>query len=153
MSSEPLAGLQIGPGDAVAIAVSDQLPADTAERLASQIAERLDRLSAPTSQRTWIVATSGDDEQAARVVATIETHAAGAGVLVHDPRELDELIFERRLPGQRRGGVYLNALWQSASVRIACGEPLELVNGLSAWFNPVDRLRAADLQADLLMRA
>lgn len=151
MSADPLSELRIEPHDAVAIAVSDGLSTDAAERLASQIAGRLDQLSLAAAQRTWIVATTGDDERAARVVAAIAKHAGDAAVIVHDPRDLDGLTFERRLPGQRRGGMYLNAVWQSASVRIACGDVVALVTGLSAWFNPPDRLERDDLNADLTL--
>ncbi len=150
---EALEASPLGHLENVAVAISDQLQPVAVSELASLIARRLRSVAVPASQQTWIVASSGDDASAARTVAALSDHAGQARLIVHDPRALDDLIFERRIPGQRRGGIYLNAAWQSASVRIACGEPLDLVDGLSAWFNPPARLREADLHADLLLRA
>ena len=146
-----LESLAIDHRDGVAIAMSDRLGPDRAAHLSRRINGRLDQAGVPESQRTWIVATAGDDEAAARIAAAVSDVSGGARVVVHDPREPDDLTFQRRLPGQRRGGVYLNHVWQSASVRIGCGDGLALVDGLSAWFNPVARLSADDLHADLLI--
>ena len=146
-----LGSLSIDHRDEVAIAVSDRVLPDRAARLSRRINERLDQAGVAVSQRTWIVATTGDDEAAARIAAAVSDVSGGARVIVHDSREPDGLTFQRRNPGERRGGVYLNHAWQSASVRIGCGEPLALVDGLSAWFNQVARLSADDLHADLLI--
>lgn len=145
--NDDLQSFRVDHTDDVAIALSDQLPVDVAEKLARQIATRLAAAAVPSPHRTWIVASSGDDEAAANVASAIAEHVADATLLVHDPRAFDDLTFERRIPGQRRGGVYINAAWQSASVRIACGDPLQLVDGLSAWFNHPAQLRADDLDA------
>ncbi|MDE2745414.1 MAG: hypothetical protein OXI41_05445 [Chloroflexota bacterium] len=149
--SDALGRLTVGRGDDVAIAVSDRLTADSAARLSKGISDRLTEMGVPVSQRTWIVATAGDDEAAARIAAAVSDVSGGARVMVHDPREPDGLTFERRNPGQRRGGVYLNHAWQSASVRIGCGDGLALADGLSAWFNSAAQLSADDLHADLLI--
>lgn len=146
-----LESLSVGHRDDVVIAVSDRLGSGDAGRLARRIDDRLNRGGVPASQRTWIVATAGDDGAAARTAAAVSEVSGGARVIVHDPREPDDLTFERRIPGQRRGGVYLNCVWQSASVRIGCGPALALVDGLSAWFNPVARLTADDLHADVVV--
>ena len=137
--------------DDVVVVISDQLAPQIAAGMARRIHDRLSEARVPSSQRTWIIATTGDDEAAAKSAAVVSDLSGSARVVVHDPRELDDLTFERRVPGQRRGGIYLNHAWQSASVRISCGDPLEVVDGLSAWFNPVARLSADDLHADLLL--
>lgn len=146
-----LDSLSIDQRDEVAIAVSDRVLPERAAHLLKRINDRLDQAGVAVSQRTWIVATTGDDEAAARIAAAVSDVSGGARVMVHDPREADGLTFQRRNPGERRGGVYLNHAWQSASVRIGCGEPLALADGLSAWFNPVTELSAEDLDADLVI--
>ena len=147
-----LASLSIDHRDEVAIAVSDGLLPDSAAHLLKRINDRLDQAGVAVSQRTWIVATAGDDAAAARIAAAISDVNSGARVIVHDPREPDGLTFQRRNPKQRRGGVYLNHVWQSASVRIGCGDGLALADGLSAWFNSAAQLSVDDLNADLLLR-
>ena len=146
-----LAALSITHKDDVAVAISDQLEPGVASELVRRIDARLGQAGVPVLQRTWIIATTGDDEAAARTAAAVSDFSGTARVVVHDPRELDDLTFERRVPGQRRGGIYLNHAWQSASVRIACGDPPVVVDGLSAWFNQIARLSADDLHADLLL--
>ena len=152
MHEEPgLAMLLLDHRDDVAIAVSDRLLPDRAARLSRRVNDRLDQAGVPVSQRTWIVATTGDDEAAARIAAAVSDVSGGARVIVHDSREPDGLTFERRVPGQRRVGIYLNHAWQSASVRIGCGDGLALADGLSAWFNAAAELSADDLRADVLI--
>ncbi len=146
-----LQALGVGPDDLVAIAVSDRLAADIAGELAEQISERLRAAAVPRDRRTWIIATRGDDEAAAAAAAAISDRLDGARLIVHDAREPDDLTFQRRQPGQRRGGIYLNHAWQSAGVRIACGEPKRVLVGLSAWFNAPARLQADDLDADVVL--
>lgn len=143
--------LSIERGDDVAIAVSDRLSAGVAARLAREITERLREAGVPRGQRTWIVATRNDDEAAASTASAISDHVDGARLIIHDSREPDGLTFQRRIPGQRRGGIYLNAAWQSASVRIACGEPRRVLFGLCAWFNRPTQTRPDDLGADVLL--
>ena len=144
-----LAALSVEYDDYVAVAVSDQLDPDLASRLVGLISDRLDQVGVPLNQRTWIVATSGDDSAAAVVAAVVSDVSDAARLIVHDPQEPDDLIFQRRIPGQRRGGIYLNAAWQSASVRIGCGDAGDLVVGLAAWFNARGQVQPEDLQADL----
>lgn len=146
-----LAMLSADHRDDVAVAVSDRVSPDDASELSARINDRLDQAGVAASQRTWIVATAGDDEAAARIAAAISDVNGGARVIIHDPQEPDGLTFQRRNPGQRRGGVYLNHAWQSASVRIGCGDGLALADGLSAWFNSAAQLSADDLNADLLL--
>lgn len=149
--AEGLKGLSLSRRDDVAIAFAPTVSISEASTFAQQVARRLDEAGVPAVQRIWIVASTGDDESAARLIAAISAQASGARLLIHDPREPDDLTFQRRIPGQRRGGIYLNAAWQSASVRIGCGEPLDLVIGLSGWFNRRTSLRADDLNATLLL--
>ena len=150
-SKPTLSSLSVDHRDDVAIAVSDRLATDVAARLAAAITARLHEDALPRSQRTWIIATRNDDEAAASMAAAISDHIDGARLMIHDSREAEGLTFQRRLPGQRRGGIYLNAAWQSASVRIACGEPRRVLFGLCAWFNPAAGLRQEDLNADLVL--
>ena len=147
--SDAVSRLQVTHRDDVAIAVSVQLSPDVAANLAETIEQRLRDAAVPLNQRTWIIASSGDDESAARTIAAISDFAEGARVTVHDARDPDGLIFQRRIPGQPRGGIYLNAAWQSASVRIGCGDPQDLVLGLCAWFTAPGQIFSEDLQADL----
>ncbi len=149
--SDALRGLSVDHRDEVAIAVSDRLAPGVASGMVREINERLSQAGVPMVQRRWIIATTGDDEAAAQTAAVVSDHSGSAPVIVHNPRDLDGLIFQRRIPGQRRGGIYLNQHWQQASVRIVCGEPLDLVDGLSAWFNRRRQLEAEDLGASLLI--
>ena len=147
-----LSELVVDRADDVAIAVSERLSGDVAGALAEAVAARLDGAGVPMAQQTWIVASAGNDERAARTTAAISDYSGGARLIIHDPRDLDGLVFERRHPGQRRGGVYLNARWQAASVRIVCGEPLEVARRICAWFNPPRAVQVSDLRADLVLR-
>ena len=149
--SDALHVLAVDHGDDVAVAVSDRLPTDVAARMARAVTARLNEAAVPRGQRTWIITTRGDDQAAASVVAAISDQIDGARLIIHDARAPDDLIFQRRIPGQRRGGIYLNAAWQSASLRIACGEPGRVMFGLCAWFNPAARLKREDLNADLVL--
>ncbi len=144
-----LAALTADYRDDVSVAISARLDPNIASSLASSIHDRLDQVGVPVSQRTWIVAASGDDSAVARTAAAVSDVSGTARLIVHDPHDPDDLIFQRRIPGQRRGGIYLNAAWQSASVRIGCGVALELVQGLSAWFNAPGQVQPEDLQANL----
>ena len=149
--SDAVSRLQVTHRDDVAIAVSVHLSPDVAANLARAIEQRLRDAAVPLNQRTWIIASSGDDESAARTIAAISDFTEGARVIVHDARDPDGLIFQRRIPGQPRGGIYLNAAWQSASVRIACGDADAVVVGVAAWFNATELVGAKDLMADLVM--
>ncbi|MCY3567974.1 MAG: hypothetical protein OXH38_05065, partial [Chloroflexi bacterium] len=121
--------------DRVAIAVAPTLTRRQAEVLAREAAQLLDDAGVPFHQRTWIIASGGDDTRSARIAAALTDAVGPSPLTFHDRTEPDGLIFQRRQPGQRRGGVYLNHEWQSASVRIGCGDPLDLVEGLSGWYN------------------
>ena len=144
-----VAALSVEYDDYVAVAVSDQLNPDLASRLVGLISDRLDQVGVALTLRTWIVATRGDDSAAAGIAAVVSDVSGAARLIVHDPQEPDDLIFQRRIPGQQRGGIYLNAVWQSASVRIGCGDAGDLVVGLAAWFNSPGQVQPEDLQANL----
>ncbi len=145
---QTLGDLSIGRDDDVAIAFAPTISPRAAARAAERIARRLDDAGAPRNQRIWIAA-AGGDQQMARLASAIAGAIGDSALILHDPRDLDGLIFQRRVPGQRRGGIYLNAAWQTASVRIAVGAALDLVDGLSGWFNRCASLRADDLHAAL----
>ena len=144
-----LATLSADYRDDVSVAVSAQLDPDEALSLARLISDRLDQVGVPVSQRTWIVAARDEDSAVARTAAAVSDVSGAARLIVHNPQEPDDLIFQRRIPGQRRGGIYLNAAWQSASVRIGCGDAGDLVVGLAAWFNAPGQVQPKDLQSNL----
>lgn len=158
MTDEPgaehlLAMLDIARHERVAIAVSPAIGPDRAAQLAERITARLDQAGVPSQRRSWIVVAADDpDAEAIAVISALSDAIGAAPLTLHDRREPDGLIFRRRLPGQRRGGVYLNALWMQASVRIGCGAPAELAGGLCAWFNDPAALDAErDLGATLML--
>ncbi len=147
-----LPDLSLARHDGVAIAFDPALEPATAGELASRIRARLDAVPVPPRQQDWLVAAAGGEEAAALVLAAVEPQARGARLALHDPHDPDALIFQRRIPGQRRGGIYLNAAWQRASIRIACGDPARVLRGLAAWFTPPDALEIErDLAADALL--
>ena len=152
---DSLAKLSVGRGDDAAIAFApDDVPPDQAKQLAQEIARHLGESGLPRGQRVcWIIAAeaSDDESRTAKLASAIADAVTGSLLIIHDPRDLDALIFQRRIAGQRRGGVYLNAAWQSASVRIACGEPMSVLFGLCAWFNQPARLRPEDLNANIVL--
>ncbi len=148
--AQALESLLVGRDDDVAIALSPTLSARDAACIARDVARRLDNAGVPPDQRAWMIAAS-NDEQTARLLSEIADAISDSPVILHDPHDPDALVFQRRTPGQRRGGVYLNAVWQNASVRIAIGAALDLVEGLSGWFNQRAILRADDLRATLLL--
>ena len=150
---QSLAELSVGRGDDAVIAFAPDFPPDQAEQLAQEIAWHLGASGLPRGQRVWIIAAdaSDDESRTAKLASAIADAGTGSLLIIHDPRDLDALIFQRRIAGQRRGGVYLNAAWQSASVRIACGEPMSVLFGLCAWFNQPARLRPEDLNANIVL--
>ena len=159
MTDEPgpeqlLAMLEIARHDRAAIAVSHRIGAPRAAELAERITSRLDRAGIPARRRIWILAAAPGldlDSEAAPVLAALADSIGSAPLVLHDPRDADSLIFRRRPPNQKRGGIYLNAQWMQATVRIACGPPHELAAGLSAWFNDPASLAPADLSATLVL--
>lgn len=144
--------LEIAPHDGAAVAFDPTLAPESAGRLAAEAARRLDAAGVPARQRTWIVGAGADDMSSALLLAAIEPFTRGSRLALHDPQDADGLVFERRLPGQRRGGVFLNADWQHASVRIACGDGARVLAGLAAWFTPAALLNPeTDLRADAVL--
>ncbi len=148
---DDLAAMNINHHDDVAIALAPTLSPRRAAFVARRIARCLDDAKTPGDQRTWIIAAGADDDVAARLSAAIADAVADAVLTIHDPGEPDGLIFQRRIPGQRRGGVYLNQHWQQASCRIVVGDAELVAVGLSAWFNGRGQVCADDLQADLVI--
>ena len=144
--------LEIAPHDEAAIALDPALAPAEAARLAAEAARRLDAAGVPARQRTWIAAAGAGDEAAALLLAAIEPSARGSRLALHDPQDADGLVFQRRFAGERRGGAFLNADWQRASVRIACGDEGRVLAGLAAWFTPAAILDAGtDLRADAVL--
>lgn len=141
--------LEFARHDGVAIAFDPALDPAAAGELASRIRARLDAVPVAPGQQDWLVAAADDEEAAALVLAAVEPRARGGRLALHDPHDPDALVFQRRIPGQRRGGIYLNAAWQLASIRIACGDPARVLRGLAAWFTPQNVLEVErDLAAD-----
>ena len=144
--------LEIAPHDAAAIAFDPTLAPESATRLAAEAARRLDAAGVPARQRIWIVGAGADDMAGALLLAAIEPYTRDSRLALHDPQDADGLIFERRFSGERRGGVFLNADWQRASVRIACGDRARVLAGLAAWFTPAAMLDPeTDLRADAVL--
>lgn len=159
MTDEPgaehlLAMLELARHDRVAIAVAPSIAPARAADLAEKITARLNQAGVPKNRRAWIVAqtdSSHADAQAAAVLAALSDAIGSSPLTLHDPRDADGLIFHRRPPNQKRGGIYLNAQWLQATIRIACGQPAELAAGLSAWFNDPATLASKDLAATLIL--
>ncbi len=143
--------LSITRADDVAIALAPTLALRRAAVVARRIARWLDDAGVPGDQRVWIVAAGAGDEVAARLSAAVADAVGDGALVIHDPRDPDGLIFQRRIPGQRRGGVYLNQRWQQASCRIVVGDVEVVAAGLSAWFNGRGVVCGADLGADLVV--
>lgn len=140
-AEELLAQLSVERHDGVAVAVSSGLALGVVAGLAEAIVLRLDRAGVPSWQRVWIVAADGSSEQSASVLGVLSEVVGGDRLVLHDPGDADGLIFQRRLVGERRGGVYLNGEWQLASVRIGCGEGWSVAGGLCGGFNDGGMLR------------
>ncbi len=162
MTDEPgaehlLAMLEIARHDRIAIAVAPGIAPGRAADLAETITARLNQAGVPPSCRAWIVAQPAQadspnaDVQTAAVLAALSDAIGASPLTIHNPRDVDDLIFRRRPPNQKRGGVYLNAQWMQAAIRIACGPPDELAAGLSAWFNDPASLVPEDLSATLVL--
>ena len=158
MTDEPgaehlLAMLEIARHDRVAIAVSPAIGPERAAQLAEQITARLDQAGVPPQRRAWIVAAAEDtDAETIAVINALSDAIGPAPITLHDPRDPDQLIFRRRPPNQRRGGIYLNAQWMQSNIRIACGAPANLAPHLAAWFNDPTTLNPAnDLDATLTL--
>ena len=137
--------------DVVAVAVDPMLTRRQATAASREAAELLADAGVPFAQRTWIVASGADEVRSARIAAAIADAVGSSRLVFHDPSEPDDLIFQRRYPGRRRGGVYLNAVWQSASARIVVGDADTVARGLCAWFNPPESVSADDLNADIVL--
>ena len=158
MTDEPgaehlLAMLDIARHQRVAIAVAPAIGPERAAQLAEQITARLDQAGVPSQRRAWIVAAGDDpDAQTIAVISALSDAIGPAPITLHDPRDPDQLIFRRRPPNQRRGGVYLNAQWMQSNIRIACGTPTDLAPRLAARFNnPATLNPANDLDATLTL--
>lgn len=148
---DELAALSVNRDDDVAVALAPTLALRWAAVVARRVSRRLDEAGVPSSQRVWIVAAGADDETLARLSAVIADAVGDTVLVIHDPREPDDLIFHRRVPGQRRGGIYLNHHWQQASCRIVVGDVDLVAAGLSAWFNGRGQVCSDDLDADLVI--
>lgn len=162
MTDEPgaehlLAMLKIARHDRAAIAVSPAISPIRAADLAETITARFNQAGVPQSRRAWIVAQPAQadspnaDAQIAAVLAALSDAIGPSPLIIHNPRDADNLIFHRRPPDQKRGGVYFNAQWMQAAIRIACGPPDELAAGLCAWFNAPASLVPEDLSATLVL--
>ena len=137
--------MNIGREEEVAVAVDATLRPSRAAVYARRVQEAL--AAVPPAQQTWIVTAGADDVQTAAVAAAVGEVIGAADLVIHDPQDADALVFQARYPGERRGGIYLNARWQAASVRIVIGEAERAAEGMAAWFN-AGRVEAAHLAAD-----
>ena len=106
------------------------------------------------ARRCYIVGSGAgfDDTNVALLLAALEPIVDPATLMLHDPDDADALWFQRRPPGVERGGIFLNRAWMSAGVRIAVGDPAQVLAGLAAWFVPRDELDPeVDLDADVIL--
>lgn len=143
-----------GPDDDVAVVFSPRTPPRLNAVLASELLRGLESAGVRRDRITLIV--GWDAERSASASDPIGLLGQSYQVVEHDPRDPDALIFQRRYPGERRGGLYLNAAWQRASVRVVTGvaaphfaggwtHALSVLPGLSGAHNALRTLSVARL--------
>ena len=106
------------------------------------------------ARRCYIIGSGAgfDDTNVALLLAALEPIVDPATLMLHDPDDADALWFQRRPPGVVRGGIFLNSAWMGAGVRIAVGDPAQVLAGLAAWFVPRAELDPqVDLNADVIL--
>ena len=118
----PLADL-VTPDDHVTIVFSDITRPVPNTLIAPALLEALATAGVPRQQITLLV---GGGLHAPMTPAQIDTllgpEITGAyRTLAHDARDPDQLIFLERYPGERRAGIYLNAAYMQATLRIVTG--------------------------------
>ncbi|MEE9277085.1 MAG: lactate racemase domain-containing protein, partial [Dehalococcoidia bacterium] len=122
MGSRPLAEI-VGPDDHVAIVFSDLTRPTPNAIIAPELLRVIEGEGVPRGQITLIVGAGlhrGMTQEELERLLGAEI-ARSYRIVVHDARDPDSQIFLERYPGERRGGIYLNAHFMRASVRIVTG--------------------------------
>lgn len=114
---------RVGPDDHVTIVFSDNTRPVPNREIALALLEALAQGGVPNDQITLLI---GGGLHEPLSTAQIETLlgpqiARRYRTLAHDARDPDQQIFLQRYPGEPRGGIYLNAAFMQASVRIVTG--------------------------------
>ncbi|PZC47638.1 MAG: Nickel-dependent lactate racemase [Chloroflexi bacterium] len=122
IGAPPLAD-RVGPNDHVTIVFSDNTRPVPNREIAPALLEALAAAGVPDHQITLLVGGGLHEPLSAAQIDTL----LGADIarryrtLAHDARDPDQQIFLQRYPGERRGGIYLNAAFMQATVRIVTG--------------------------------
>ena len=122
IDSPPLTDL-VGPDDHVTIVFSDITRPVPNTIIAPALLEALAAAGLPNQHITLLI---GGGLHAPMTPDQIDTLlgadvAARYRTVAHDARDPDQLIFLERYPGEKRGGIYLNAAYMQATVRIVTG--------------------------------
>ena len=122
IGAPPLADL-VGPDDHVAIVFSDLTRPTPNALLAPELLRVVEGRGVPRERITLIV---GAGLHRAMTAAELEALLGREvvrdyRVVIHDARDPDGVIFLERYPDERQGGIYLNAHYLRASVRIVTG--------------------------------
>ena len=122
IGSPPLTDL-VTPDDHVAIVFSDMTRPVPNTLIAPALLEALATAGVPHHQITLIVGGGLHRPMTPAEVATLlgDDVAASYRTVMHDARDPDQQIFLERYPGEPRGGVYLNAAYMQATVRLVTG--------------------------------
>ena len=114
---------RVGPDDHVTIVFSDNTRPVPSAILAPALLEALAGAGVPDEQITLLV---GGGLHAPMTRAQMDgllgpDVTARYRTVAHDARDPDQQVFLERYPGEPRGGIYLNAAFMQASVRIVTG--------------------------------
>ncbi|HJN92608.1 MAG TPA: lactate racemase domain-containing protein [Dehalococcoidia bacterium] len=153
LGAPPLAE-SLAPHDRVAIVFSPRMPVAANAMLAAELLGAVEAHGVPRERITLII--GHDLEVAVSESDPILMLGHAYRVVVHDPRDPDALLFQRRYAGERRAGIYLNEAYQEASVRILTGPVLphfaggwshamSVVPGVAAGHNALRTLSVANL--------
>ena len=154
MTDRALQELHIEAHQRVAVAFAADVDPAAAVALAQRIGAHLDREAVSVARRCYIIGSGAgfDDTGVALLLTALEPIVDPATLMLHDPDDADALWFHRRPPGVVRGGIFLSRAWMGAGVRIAVGDPAQVLAGLAAWFVPHESLDPqADLNADVIL--
>ena len=157
LDAPSLAGL-LTPTDDLAVVLSADTPAALNVVYAAEALHAAGAAGLSPERVSLIMGAGLWTANVAAAAAALERELPGAGhILAHDGRDPDALIFQRRHPHERRGGLYLNASYQRASVRILTGAVLAhpaagwsgggdaVLPGVAAAFNTAQTLSTTTL--------
>ena len=122
IQSRPLAEL-VGPDDHVAIVFSDITRPVPNAMIAPELLRVIEGAGVPRDQITLIIggglhrAMTPEEQETLLGAEIVRSYR----VVMHDARDPDGVVFLERYPGERRGGIYLNAHYMRANVRVVTG--------------------------------